>query len=48
MTIPTPVEFWTLNNTRVGAVAGTTLVSGDGNDYYCDPGKINQGWQGNV
>lgn len=44
MTIPTPVEFWTLNNTLVGAVAGNTLVSGDGLDHYVDPGKIGQGF----
>jgi hypothetical protein len=28
-------------------VAGKTLTSGDGNDYYLDPAKILQGWQGN-
>lgn len=47
MTIPMPVEFWTLNNTRAGAVAGKTLASGDGLSYYLDPAKILQGWQGN-
>jgi hypothetical protein len=41
------VEFWTLNNTRVGAVGETVLLSGDGSDYYVDPGKIGQGWSGN-
>ena len=43
MTIPTPVEFWNLNGTLVGAVAGTVLASDDGNDYFVD-GKIGQGW----
>lgn len=44
MTIPTPTEFWTFNNTRVGAVAGTVLTSQDGLDHFVDPGKILQGW----
>jgi len=45
--IPTPFEFWTLNNTLVGAVGGNTLVSGDGLDHYI-PGKIGAGLQGRV
>jgi hypothetical protein len=43
MSIPTPVEFWTLNNTLVG-VNGTPLVSGDGNEYFVALGKIGQCW----
>lgn len=41
--IPTPVEFWTLNNTLTG-INGNTLVSPDGAEHYVD-GKIGQGWE---
>jgi hypothetical protein len=38
------VEFWTLNNTRVGAIGGITLTSYDGADHYGASGKIGQDW----
>lgn len=41
--IPTPVEFWTLNNTRVGAVSGLVAQSADEIERYVD-GVIDQGW----
>lgn len=42
--IPTPVEFWTLNGTLVGAVGGNTLVSGDGQEHFT-AGKLGQAWE---
>lgn len=44
MTVLTPLEFWTLNNTRVGAIAGNTLNSAEGVDRFF-AGVIGQGWQ---
>lgn len=43
MTIPTPVEFWTLNNTRVGSVGAAVLDSVDTLEHFA-AGKIGQAW----
>jgi hypothetical protein len=43
--IRTPVEFWGLNNSRIGSVRGLELLPENGNEYFVDPGKVGQGWQ---
>jgi hypothetical protein len=43
MTITTPTEFWTLNDTLVGAIGGNTLVSVDGLTHYT-AGKLTRAW----
>jgi hypothetical protein len=45
MAVPTPTEFWFLNNTLTGT-GGRTLVSADGQPHF-GTGKIGQGWDAN-
>jgi len=42
-----PVEYWGLDNSLIGAIAGKELTSIDGNDYFIEGGVTGQCWNTN-
>lgn len=45
MIIPMPIEFWPLNNTLVGLIKKSVLISGNGQDYFTN-GKLGKAING--